>query len=162
MSSLSPKRIAVASDHAGYRMKTVVAAHLAGDGHEVLDMGTNSDESVDYPPFCAAAGRAVVDGLADFGIVIGGSGQGEQIAANKVNGVRAALCHDEWMARMARMHNNANVLAFGARVLADARALDIVDLFLATEFEGGRHQPRIEQLAEIEKQECDKRGVVQD
>ena len=155
-------RVAVGSDHAGYRMKTVVAAHLAGAGHEVLDMGTNSDESVDYPPFCAAAGRAVVDGLADFGIVIGGSGQGEQIAANKVNGVRAALCHDEWMARMARMHNNANVLAFGARVLADARALDIVDLFLATEFEGGRHQPRIEQLAEIEKQECDKRGVVQD
>ena len=147
-------RIAVGSDHAGYRMKTVVAAHLAGAGHEVLDMGTNSDESVDYPPFCAAAGRAVVDGLADFGIVIGGSGQGEQIAANKVNGVRAALCHDEWMARMARMHNNANVLAFGARVLADARALDIVDLFLATEFEGGRHQPRIEQLAAIEAEEC--------
>jgi ribose 5-phosphate isomerase B len=147
-------RVAVASDHAGYRMKTVVAAHLAGAGHEVLDMGTNSDESVDYPPFCAAAGRAVVDGLADFGIVMGGSGQGEQIAANKVNGVRAALCHDEWMARMARMHNNANVLAFGARVLADARALEIVDLFLATEFEGGRHQPRIEQLAAIEAEEC--------
>lgn len=152
-------RIAVGSDHAGYRMKTVVAAHLAGAGHEVLDMGTNSDESVDYPPFCAAAGRAVVTGMADFGIVIGGSGQGEQIAANKVNGVRAALCHDEWMARMARMHNNANVLAFGARVLADARALDIVDLFLATEFEGGRHQPRIEQLAIIEQQECEKRGA---
>ena len=150
-------RVAVGSDHAGYRMKTVVAAHLAGAGHEVLDMGTSSDESVDYPPFCAAAGRAVVDGLADFGIVIGGSGQGEQIAANKVNGVRAALCHDEWMARMARMHNNANVLAFGARVLADARALEIVDLFLATEFEGGRHQPRIEQLADIEQQECEKR-----
>jgi ribose 5-phosphate isomerase B len=150
-------RVAVASDHAGYRLKTVVAAHLAGAGHEVLDMGTNSEESVDYPPFCAAAGRAVVDGLADVGIVIGGSGQGEQIAANKVNGVRAALCHDEWMARMARMHNNANVLAFGARVLADARALDIVDLFLATDFEGGRHQPRIEQLADIEQQECEKR-----
>ena len=149
-------RIAVGSDHAGYRMKSVVAAHLAGAGHEVLDMGTNSDESVDYPPFCAAAGRAVVDGLADFGIVIGGSGQGEQIAANKVNGVRAALCHDEWMARMARMHNDANVLAFGARVVADARALEIVDLFLATEFEGGRHQPRIEQLAAIEAEECGK------
>lgn len=149
-------RIAVGSDHAGYRMKSVVAAHLAGAGHEVLDMGTNSDESVDYPPFCAAAGRAVVDGLADFGIVIGGSGQGEQIAANKVNGVRAALCHDEWMARMARMHNDANVLAFGARVVADARALEIVDIFLATEFEGGRHQPRIEQLAAIEAEECGK------
>ncbi len=152
-------RIAVAADHAGYRLKTVVAAHLADAGHEVVDMGTGSEESVDYPPFCAAAGRAVVDGLADFGIVIGGSGQGEQIAANKVTGVRAALCHDEWMARMARQHNNANVVAFGARVLAEARALLILDLFLETEFEGGRHQPRIEQLAAIEAQECEKRGA---
>jgi ribose 5-phosphate isomerase B len=152
-------RIAVAADHAGYRLKTVVAAHLADTGHEVLDMGTDSEESVDYPPFCAAAGRAVVDGLADFGIVIGGSGQGEQIAANKVNGVRAALCHDEFTARMARMHNNANVLAFGARVLADAYALMVVDLFLGTEFEGGRHQPRIDQLTAIEQQECEKKGA---
>jgi len=152
-------RIAVASDHAGFRLKTVVVAHLADGGHEVVDLGTDSEESVDYPPFCAAAGRAVVDGLADFGIVIGGSGQGEQIAANKVNGVRAALCHDDWMARMARQHNNANVLAFGARVLADARALLIVDLFLETEFEGDRHQPRIEQLAVIEAQECERRGA---
>ncbi len=152
-------RIAVAADHAGYRLKTVVAAHLADAGHEVLDMGTDSEESVDYPPFCAAAGRAVVDGLADFGIVIGGSGQGEQIAANKVIGVRAALCHDEFTARMARMHNNANVLAFGARVLADAYALMVVDLFLGTEFEGGRHQPRIDQLAAIETQECEKRNA---
>ena len=152
-------RVAVAADHAGFRLKTVVAAHLADGGHEVLDMGTDSEESVDYPPFCAAAGRAVVDGMADFGIVIGGSGQGEQIAANKVIGVRAALCHDEFTARMARMHNNANVLAFGARVLADAYALMVVDLFLGTEFEAGRHQPRIEQLAAIEQQECEKRGA---
>ena len=152
-------RIAVAADHAGYRLKTVVAAHLADGGHEVIDMGTDSEESVDYPPFCAAAGRAVVDGLADFGIVIGGSGQGEQIAANKVNGVRAALCHDEFTARMARMHNNANVLAFGARVLADAYALMVVDLFLATDFEGGRHQPRVDQLAAIEAQECERKGA---
>ena len=152
-------RVAVAADHAGYRLKTVVAAHLADAGHEVVDLGTDSEESVDYPPFCAAAGRAVVDGQADFGIVIGGSGQGEQIAANKVNGARAALCHDEWMARMARQHNNANVLAFGARVLADARALLIVDLFLETEFEGERHQSRIEQLAAIEQEECEKRGA---
>ena len=152
-------RIAVAADHAGYRLKTVVAAHLADGGHEVVDMGTDSEESVDYPPFCAAAGRAVVDGIADFGIVIGGSGQGEQIAANKVIGVRAALCHDEFTARMARMHNNANVLAFGARVLAAAYALMVVDLFLGTEFEGGRHQPRIDQLAAIEQQECEKRGA---
>src|SRR5215212_3969156 len=126
-------RIAIGSDHAGYRLKSVVAAHLAGADHEVLDMGTDSEESVDYPPFCAAAGRAVVDGQADFGIVIGGSGQGEQIAANKVNGVRAALCHDELTARLARQHNNANVLAFGARVLADAYALQVLDLFLATD-----------------------------
>jgi ribose 5-phosphate isomerase B len=152
-------RIAVAADHAGYRLKTVVAAHLAEGGHEVVDLGTNSEESVDYPPFCAAAGRAVVDGQADLGIVIGGSGQGEQIAANKVHGVRAALCHDEFTARLARQHNNANVLAFGARVLADAYALRITDLFLTTEFEGGRHQPRIEQLAAIEAQECERRGA---
>jgi ribose 5-phosphate isomerase B len=152
-------RVAVASGHAGYRLKAGVAAHLADAGHEVLDMGTDSEASVDYPPFCAAAGRAVVDGLADFGVVIGGSGQGEQIAANKVNGVRAALCHDEWMARMARQHNNANVVAFGARVVADARALLILDVFLATEFEGGRHQPRIDQLAAIEAQECEREAA---
>ena len=152
-------RVAVAADHAGYRLKTVVAAHLADAGHEVVDFGTDSEESVDYPPFCAAAGRAVVDGQADRGIVIGGSGQGEQIAANKVNGVRAALCHDEFTARLARQHNDANVLAFGARVLADAYALRIVDLFLETEFEGGRHQPRIEQLAAIEREECAKGGA---
>ena len=139
-------RIAVAADHAGYRLKTVVAAHLADAGHEVVDLGTDSEASVDYPKFCAAAGRAVVNGDVDFGVVIGGSGQGEQIAANKVNGVRAALCHDEFTARLARQHNNANVLAFGARVLADAYALRVTDLFLATEFEGGRHQARIDQV----------------
>ena len=161
MTSSPSLRIAVAADHAGYRLKTVVAAHLAEGGHEVVDMGTNSEVSVDYPAFCAAAGRAVVDGLVDFGVVIGGSGQGEQIAANKVNGVRAALCHDEFTARLARQHNNANVVAFGARVLADAYALRIVDLFLSTDFEGGRHQPRIEQLAAIEAQECERRRAGQ-
>lgn len=150
-------RIAIAADHAGYQLKTVVVAHLADSGHEVVDFGTDSEVSVDYPSFCAAAGRAVVDGLAEAGIVIGGSGQGEQIAANKVNGVRAALCHDEFTARLARQHNDANVVAFGARVLADAYALRIVDLFLSTDFEGGRHQARIEQLAAIETQECERR-----
>ena len=152
-------RIAVACDHPGYRLKTVVVAHLGESGHEVVDLGTDSEESVDYPPFCAAAGRAVVDGRADLGVVIGGSGQGEQIAANKVNGVRAALCHDEFTARLARQHNDANVVAFGARVVADAYALRILDLFLSTDFEGGRHQPRIEQLAAIEREECEKRGA---
>jgi len=147
-------RIALGSDHAGYRLKTVIATALAERGHEVIDCGTDSEESVDYPAFCAAAAREVVAGRADRAIVMGGSGQGEQLAANKVHGARAALCHDEWTARMARMHNDANVLALGARQLADAFALVIVDIFLETEFEGGRHQPRIDQLHQIEREEC--------
>jgi ribose 5-phosphate isomerase B len=151
-------RVAIAADHAGYRLKTVVAAHLADGGHEVIDLGTDSEESVDYPPFCAAAGRAVVDGQAEFGIVIGGSGQGEQIAANKVNGVRAALCHDEWTARLSRQHNDANVLALGARILAPEFARAIVDVFLGTDFHGGRHQRRIDQITRIEGDECTRSG----
>ncbi len=147
-------KVAVAADHAGYRLKTVVAKWLEDNGHEVLDLGTDSEESVDYPPFCAAAARAVVKGEADRGIVIGGSGQGEAIAANKVRGTRAALCHNEWTARMARQHNDANVLSMGARLLADAYALVLVEVFLSTDFDGGRHQNRIDQLRDIENEEC--------
>ena len=147
-------RIAVASDHAGFRMKALVARHLAESGHQVHDLGTDSEEPVDYPAFCAAAGRAVVHGDADAGIVLGGSGQGEQMAANKVHGVRAALCHDETTARLARLHNDANVLALGARLLGDVLALAVVDAFLDTAFEGGRHRPRLEQLRGIEAEEC--------
>jgi len=147
-------RIALGSDHAGYELKTAVAKHLANGGHDVIDLGTDSEESVDYPSFCAAAGRAVVAGRADFGIVFGGSGQGEQIAANKVHGVRAALCPNEFMARLAREHNDANVLALGGRVLGLELALAIVDTFLATGFEGGRHERRIGQIAKIENDEC--------
>jgi ribose 5-phosphate isomerase B len=109
---------------------------------------------VDYPPICAAAGRAVVAGQADFGIVLGGSGQGETMAANKVRGVRAALCLNEYTARLARSHNDANVLGLGGRILGDGLALAIVDLFLATPFDGGRHQRRVAQLADIEAEEC--------
>ena len=148
-------RVAIASDHAGYRLKTVLVSHLEDNGHEVLDQGTDSEESVDYPGFCAAAGRAVVSGDADLGIVLGGSGQGEQIAANKVHGVRAALCHDEWTARLARQHNDANVLALGARLVADYFAQVIVDVFLATDFEGDRHQGRLDQIRDIEREECE-------
>jgi ribose 5-phosphate isomerase B len=148
-------RIAVASDHAGFRLKQVVAEHLRANGHEVSDLGTNSEEPVDYPPYCAAAGRAVVAGDAELGIVLGGSGQGEQIAANKVHGVRAALCHDETTARLARQHNDANVLSLGGRILGEAVALAVVDVFLATGFDGGRHQRRVEQLAAIEREECE-------
>jgi len=147
-------RLALASDHAGYRLKSAVAEHLRAAGHEVLDLGTNSEAPVDYPGFCAAAGRAVVRGEADLAVVMGGSGQGEQIAANKVHGVRAALCTDEWFARLARQHNDANVLALGARVLATEMALVVLDAFLATSFDGGRHTTRVAQLADIEREEC--------
>jgi ribose 5-phosphate isomerase B len=147
-------RIAVASDHAGFRMKGLVSRHLGEAGHRVDDLGTDSEEPVDYPAFCAAAGRAVARGDADVAIVLGGSGQGEQIAANKVHGVRAALCHDETTARLARRHNDANVLSLGARLLGDTLALAVVDAFLDTGFEGGRHRPRLEQLTAIEDEEC--------
>ncbi|MEN3316420.1 MAG: ribose 5-phosphate isomerase [Acidimicrobiaceae bacterium] len=147
-------RVAVASDHAGYRLKSVVAEWLVEQGHDVVDLGTDSEESVDYPSYCAAAARAVVSGDVDRGVVIGGSGQGEAIAANKVRGARAALCHDEWTARLSRQHNNANVLALGARLLADAYALVILGVFLSTDFDGGRHQARLDQLRAIEDEEC--------
>lgn len=147
-------RIAVGSDHAGFRLKQEIAEHLTEGGHEVVDLGTDSEESVDYPPICADVGRAVTSGRADFGIVMGGSGQGEQIAANKVRGVRAALCLDEFTARMARSHNDANVLALGGRIVAPAFALEIVDVFLQTGFDGGRHERRVKQLTDIEREEC--------
>ncbi len=147
-------KIAIASDHAGFTMKGAVTEHLRSAGHQVEDLGTDSTERVDYPRFCAAAARAVVRGEAELAIVVGGSGQGEQIAANKVQGARAALCFNEFTARLARQHNDANILSLGARVLGDELALSIVDTFLASRFEGGRHATRIEQLAEIEQEEC--------
>ena len=147
-------RIALGSDHAGYTLKTDLAKHLVDGGHEVIDLGTGSEEPVDYPPICAGVGRAVVNGDADRGIVMGGSGQGEQIAANKVHGVRAALCLDEFTARLAREHNDANVLALGGRIVAPAFAFAIVDAFLATDFQGGRHERRLDQISDIEKEEC--------
>jgi ribose 5-phosphate isomerase B len=146
-------RIAIAADHAGFPLKEELIPWLGDGGHDVVDLGTDSTASVDYPPLCAAAGRAVVTGDAAVGIVLGGSGQGEQIAANKVRGVRAALCHDVWMARMARSHNDANVLSMGARVVAVAMAKEIVGVFLSTPFEGDRHVARVRQLAEIEDAE---------
>jgi ribose 5-phosphate isomerase B len=148
-------RIAVASDHAGYVLKGIVAAHLRSLGHDVDDLGTDSEAPVDYPKFCAACARAVVRGEDDLGIVIGGSGQGEQIAANKVHGARAALCHDEFTARLSRQHNDANVLAMGARILAPELALVIVDTWLQATFQGGRHIERLAQVTAIEQEECE-------
>jgi ribose 5-phosphate isomerase B len=147
-------RIAIGSDHAGFPLKQHLVERLTGDGHEIIDEGTDSEESVDYPPICAAVGRAVVEGRADRGIVLGGSGQGEQIAANKVRGVRAALCNDLFTARLSREHNDANVLSMGGRIVAFGLADEIVALWLATEFEGGRHARRLAQLAEIEAAEA--------
>jgi ribose 5-phosphate isomerase B len=155
-------RIAIAADHAGYRLKTLLADWLAGEeggAHDVVDLGTGSEEPVDYPAFCAAAGRSVVRGEADVGIVIGGSGQGEAIAANKVHGVRAALCLDEHTARLARKHNDANVLSLGGRIVAEPLAQAIVEIFLTTPFEGGRHEPRLAQVAAIEEEECRRRAA---
>ena len=149
-------KIALGSDHAGYALKSAVGHRLKDLGHEVIDLGTDSEEPADYPGFCAAVGREVASGRADRGIVMGGSGQGEAIAANKVHGVRAALCLDEYTARMAREHNDANVLALGGRIVATEMALRIVDLFLTSPFEGGRHLPRLAQIAAIEQEECER------
>jgi ribose 5-phosphate isomerase B len=146
-------RIAIGSDHAGYLLKEDVKRFLVEEGHEVVDVGTDSESSVDYPPFCAAAAREVVAGNADRAILFGGSGQGEQIVANKVHGIRAALCHDLFTARLSREHNDANVLTMGGRIVASALAREIVRVWLATGFEGGRHARRVEQIAEIERGE---------
>jgi ribose 5-phosphate isomerase B len=146
-------RVAIGSDHAGFELKQHLAEVLRGEGHDVLDLGTNSTESCDYPQFCAAVGRAVRDGEADLGIVLGGSGQGEQLAANKVRGVRAALCNELYTARMARAHNDANVLSIGARVVGVGLAEEIMAVFLATPFEGGRHARRVAQVMMIEAEE---------
>ena len=152
--TLAPmSRIAIGADHAGYDLKQHLVSCLVRDGHEVVDHGTHSTESVDYPPICAAVGRTVRDGGADLGIVIGGSGQGEQLAANKVHGVRAALCNDLYTARMARQHNDANVLSIGGRVVGTGLAEEILALFLSTPFEGGRHARRVEQVMQIEADE---------
>jgi ribose 5-phosphate isomerase B len=144
-------RIAIGADHAGFRLKEHLKQTLDRLGHSVDDHGTQNEDSVDYPPICVSVGRAVVDGRADRGIVQGGSGQGEQIAANKVAGVRAALCNDLYTARLSRLHNDANVLSMGWRIVAFGLADEILTLWLATPFEGGRHQRRIDQITEAER-----------
>jgi ribose 5-phosphate isomerase B len=146
-------RIAIGSDHAGYGLKERLVQALVRLGHEVDDKGTHSPAPTDYPPICAEVGRAVAGGECERGIVLGGSGQGEQIAANKVHGVRAALCHDLFLARLARQHNDANVLAMGGRVVAPELAEEILRVWLETPFDGGRHQHRIDQVSDIERQQ---------
>ncbi|QXC63171.1 ribose 5-phosphate isomerase B [Aquihabitans sp. G128] len=152
-------RIAIGADHAGFDLKEHLVSVLRNLDHTVLDLGTDGLASVDYPAYCAAVGRAVVRGDAERGIVLGGSGQGEQIAANKVAGVRAALCNDLYTARMAREHNDANVLSIGGRIVAPALADEIVVCFLQTPYQGGRHQRRVDQLGEIGAFGTDGRGL---
>jgi len=144
-------KIAIGSDHAGFQYKEIVKKHLEEKGFEVLDKGTFSEERVDYPVYGEVVANAVASGEADRGIVICGTGIGISIAANKVKGIRAALCTNEYMAKMARKHNDANILAFGARVLGIDVALGIVDVFFSTDFEGGRHEKRVNLIKKIEE-----------
>jgi len=140
-------KVALGADHGGYALKQTLADHLRRRGHEVLDCGTSSPESVDYPDYGAAVGRAVADGRAQAGVAACGSGIGIAMAANKIRGVRAATVHDVTSARLARAHNDANVVCFGERLIGTATAIEALDAWLATPFEsGGRHQRRVAKL----------------
>jgi ribose 5-phosphate isomerase B len=140
------RKIALAADHAGFALKNQLREALANDGYETIDLGTDSEASVDYPDFGRALGEAVAAGRADCGVLVCGTGIGISIAANRVAGVRAAVCHDVTTARLARMHNDANVLAVGSRIIGSQVALDSMRAFLETGFEGGRHARRIDKL----------------
>ena len=144
-------RIAVGSDHAGFHLKNTLRDWLLSEGHEVEDVGTFTAERADYPLFGAAAAAKVANGDADFGVVVCGSGQGICMAANKVAGIRAGVIRDEQDAEMTRLHNDANVACFGERVTQPEVAINALRVFLATEFEGGRHQNRVELLSELDK-----------
>ena len=144
-------RIAIGADHAGFALKEHLVATLRRLGHDVDDRGTFTSQAVDYPEISAEVARAVATGRADRGIVLGGSGQGEQMAANKVPGIRAALCNDLYTARLSRELNDANVLTMGGRIVAFTLADEIAALWLMTPFEGGRHQRRVNQIHELEQ-----------
>jgi len=146
-------RIAIAADHNGIALKDHLIGRLTAAGHQVDDLGASGGETVDYPPLCAAVGHRVATGTADRGIVVGGSGSGEQMACNKVHGVRAGVCHDLFTTEIARAHNDANVLILGAKIIAPALAEMIMSLWLATPFKGGQHAKRLEQIAAIERGE---------
>jgi len=139
-------KIAIGSDHAGYEYKQGIISYLKENGHEVIDFGTDSNKSVDYPEFIYPVARAVASGNAERGIVLGGSGNGEAMVANRVKGIRCALCLNNEMARLARAHNNANIISLGQRLISFETALAIVKIWLETPFDGGRHQRRIDQI----------------
>jgi ribose 5-phosphate isomerase B len=139
-------KIAIASDHAGYRYKEKIKEFLVSKGNEVQDFGTDSEVSVDYPLFIRPAAEAVARGECDQGIILGGSGNGEAIVANKVKGIRCAVCWSKESACLAREHNNANIISLGQRMMGEETALEIVEAWLTASFEGGRHERRIQQI----------------
>ena len=143
-------KIAIGNDHSAVELKEIIKEFLTEKGYEVLDLGTNTTESCDYPVYGEKVGRAVVDGEASLGIAICGTGLGISLAANKVKGVRACVCSEPYTAKMSRLHNDANVLCFGARVVGSELAKMITEVWLNTEFEGGRHQRRVDQIMAIE------------
>ena len=143
-------KIAIGNDHSAVELKHIIMEHLKEKGYEVLNLGTDSEESCDYPVYGEKVGRAVASGQADLGIAICGTGVGISLAANKVKGIRACVCSEPYTAKLSRMHNNSNVLAFGARVVGSELAKMIVDEWLAAEFEGGRHQRRVDLIMAIE------------
>jgi ribose 5-phosphate isomerase B len=142
-------KIAIGSDHAAYELKEAIKEKMIGEGHEIIDVGCDSTESVDYPKYGHAVGRAVASGEAERGIAVCGSGIGISIACNKVPGIRAALCTSVEMAEMCRRHNNANVVCMGARMISQELAFDIIDKWMTTDFEGGKHLRRINEIEDI-------------
>ncbi len=146
----SKKRIALSSDHAAIELRQTIANHIAAQGYEVVDIGPTTPESTDYPKHGEAAARLVASNDCQLGIIICGTGQGIMMAANKVKDIRCGVCHDTFSARMIRQHNDANMLAFGARVIGEGLALEIVDAFLGSKFEGGRHAKRVDMIKALD------------
>ena len=150
---MKDKKITIGSDHAGYELKLKVIAHLKERGIEAIDVGTYSTDSCDYPDFAHAVCKNVQEGVTELGILVCGTGIGMSMAANKHKGIRAAACSDTFSARLTRMHNDANVLCFGERVVGMGLACDLVDAFIDAEFEGGKHARRVDMITAIEKEQ---------
>lgn len=143
-------KIAIAADHGGFELKKVIIAHLENLGHNVINLGTDTPDSVDYPDFAEKCAKAVLEDNVDFGIVVCGTGIGISIAANKINGIRCALCTSPETAALAKQHNNANIISLGGRTTDNDTAIKIVDAYISAEFEGGRHQNRVDKIMALE------------